>query len=189
MKYIIDPEVLAKICDEVVRQNQETELMFQFIRRRLSEEYPEIISIEPRCWIGSRAGGILGKMTLLYGSMSEYLIIFGCPVGSQGYSGRYNFVEIWDFFVAGETSTCDLESNQSIPVIYKPGDRGFLAKGQSLTCEMKAGTWMIEYGRGPIFTALPFALMDSLMSSVELKSFSLTIKEYTYFVLANLLKK
>lgn len=48
---------------------------------------------------------------------------------------------------------------------------------------------MLEYGRGPLITALPFALMDSIVSSVELKSFWLTIKEYSYFVLRNIFSK
>ncbi len=186
MRYKIDPEILAEIGREVAKQNLPTEEMFQAIRDRLAEEYPDIISSDPRCWIGSRAGGVLGKMTLLYASMNEYLIIFGCPAGTQGFSGRYNFVEIWDFFVAGETLTCDLESDQCEPTILRAGDRGYLAKGQSLTCEMKAGAWMIEYGRGPNITALPFALMDSLLSSLELGSFWLTIKEYSHFIIKDL---
>ncbi|NRB40605.1 MAG: hypothetical protein HRU20_19420 [Pseudomonadales bacterium] len=41
---------------------------------------------------------------------------------------------------------------------------------------------MQEYGRGPIITALPFSLADSLISLVELKSFYLSIKELGTFV-------
>ena len=159
----------------------ENDVMFQAIRNRLSDRYPDLMRPDKRCWIGSRAGGVLGKMTLLYASMNEYLIIFGTPAGTQGYSGRYHFMQIWDFFLAGETLTCDLESDQTISKVHKPGDTGFLDRGHSLTCEMKAGSWMIEYGRGSIITALPFALADSLMSSLDFKSVLFTMKEYTHF--------
>ena len=186
MKCRIDPEILARVAKEVVAEGLEHDAMFQRIRDRLAVEFPGYVAPDARCWIGSRAGGVLGKMTILYANMNEYLIIFGCPVGSQGFSGRYNFVEIWDFFLAGETSSCNLESDQIIPDVYTAGDRGYLAKGHSLTCEMKAGTWMLEYGRGPNITVLAFALMDSLLSSVELKSFFLTVKEYGYFILKSL---
>lgn len=187
MKYHIDPIVLEQIVQGVVEQskaqNLDSEASIELAREKIAEHYPNVVSKTPRCWMGSRAGGVLGKMTLLHASMSEYLIIFGCPTASSGFSGRYNFVEIWDFFFAGETLTCDLESNQIKPNIYKAGDKGFLPKGQALSCEFKADTWMVEYGRGWIVTALPFALMDSILSSVELKSFYLTAKEYTYFIL------
>ncbi len=181
-KYKINPDVLQQVCQEVIDLPLEDDVMFQAIRDKLSEHYPDLISLDKRCWIGSRAGGVLGKMTLLYAGMNEYLIIFGTPVGTQGFSGRYRFMQIWDFFLAGETSTCDLESGQITPNIYRPGDAGFLDKGHSLTCEMKAGSWMIEYGRGAIFTALPFALMDSLVSSFDFKSIYITLKEYTHLI-------
>ena len=67
-----------------------------------------------------------------------------------------------------------------------PGDVGYLGKGQSFGVEIESGSWMIEYGRGPNITALPFALMDSLVSSVELKSFWLTMSEYTRFIIKSL---
>lgn len=184
----IDPEVLHRIAKEVLEANLENGEMFELIREKLHQEYPHIISKEPRCWIGSRAGGVLGKLTFLHVSLSEYLIIFGCPASTTGFSGRYNFMQIWDFFLSGETRTYDLESDQIAPTISHAGDKGYLGKGQSLGVEITAGSWMIEYGRGPNITALPFALMDSLISSVELKSFFLTMSEYTKLILRAWLK-
>lgn len=188
MKARLDPKVLHSIAQDVVAQNLDTEATIAAVREKVAEHYPHLMSKTPRCWMGSRAGGILGKMTLLYGSMTEYLIIFGCPTASQGFSGRYNFVEIWDFYLTGKTLVCDLESDQVVATVRGPGDKGFLAKGQAFSCDIKADSWMLEYGRGLIFTALPFALMDSLLSSLELKSFYLTVKEYTYFAVKQIFK-
>ena len=138
MKYKINPDVLARVAKEVVAEDLAHDAMFQSIRDKLSVEYPGLVDTAERCWMGSRAGGILGKMTMLYASLDEYLIIFGCPVGSQGFSGRYNFMEISDFYIAGETLTCDLENGQTEPSIYLAGDRSLLTKGQTLSCEIKA---------------------------------------------------
>jgi len=179
----IDPLVLHRVAKEVLEADLESGEMFALIREKLHDEYPRLIAKEPRCWIGSRAGGVLGKMTFLHVSLNEYLIIFGCPAGTAGFSGRYNFMQIWDFFLSGETRTYDLESDQIEPTVGRAGDKGYLGKGQSLGVEITAGSWMIEYGRGPNITALPFALMDSLISSVELKSFFLTMSEYTKLIL------
>ncbi len=179
----IDPLVLHRVAKEVLEADLENGEMFALIRDKLHQEYPRLIAKEPRCWIGSRAGGVLGKMTFLHVSLNEYLIIFGCPAGTAGFSGRYNFMQIWDFFLSGETRTYDLESDQIEPTVGRAGDKGYLEKGQSLGVEITAGSWMIEYGRGPNITALPFALMDSLISSFELKSFFLTMSEYTKLIL------
>ncbi len=186
MKYKIDPEFLSQVCKDVLGLPIENGEMFSTIIEKISNEYPEIVDNKQRCWIGSRAGGILGKMTFLYASLTEYLIIFGCPAGSQGFSGRYNFMEIRDYFLSGKTITYDIESDQIAQTILLPGDVGYLGKGRSLGLEIQSGSWMIEYGRGPNITALPFALMDSLISSVELKSFWLTMSEYTHFILKSI---
>jgi hypothetical protein len=186
MAYKIDPEFLTQVCKEVLDLPVENGEMFSTIIEKISNEYPGIVDKKQRRWIGSRAGGVLGKLTFLYISLTEYLIIFGCPAGTQGFSGRYNFMEIWDFFLSGKTITYDLESDQIAPTILLPGDVGHLGKGQSLGVEIQSGSWMIEYGRGPNITALPFALMDSLVSSVELGSFFLTMSEYTRFMIKRL---
>jgi hypothetical protein len=183
MKYKISTDVLEQVAQEVTAKNLTAEESIQLAQNLLAEHYPKLINPKRRVWIGSRAGGILGKMILLHASFNEYLIIFGCPAGSNGFSGRYNFMEIWDFFLTGETITCDLENNQTEPMRYQPGDVGYMAKGDALTCEIKAGSWMIEYGRGAVITALPFALADSIISSVELRSLWLTVKEYTLCIL------
>ncbi len=179
----IDPEILHRISKEVLDADLESGEMFAQLREKLHREYPDLISSEPRRWIGSRAGGVLGKVTFLHVSLAEYVIIFGCPAGTAGFSGRYNFMQIWDFCLGGEIRTYDLESDQIAPTVFRAGDKSYLAKGQSLGVEITAGSWMLEYGRGPSVTAMPFALMDSLISSVELKSLFLTISEYTKLIL------
>ena len=79
MAYQIDPEVLARECQEVLDVPLDTGERFSALIGRLSRVYPDIIDNRQRRWIGSRAGGILGKLTFLHVSFTEYLLIFGCP--------------------------------------------------------------------------------------------------------------
>ena len=108
MAYKIDPEVLARECQEVLDIPLDSGERFCALIERLSRIYPEQIGNRQRRWIATRAGGILGKLTFLHVSFAEYLLIWGCPAGTQGFSGRYNFMELYKVILAGRYTTYDL---------------------------------------------------------------------------------
>ena len=182
MAYKSDPEVLAQESREVLDVPLDSGERFSALIGRLSRVYPDIIDNMQRRWIGSRAGGILGKLTFLHVSFTEYLLIFGCPAGTQGFSGRYNYMELYKVILAGQYTTYDLESDQIAPTVYRPGDLSCMKKGEARGLEIESGSWHLEYGRGPNITAMPFGLMDTLVSSVDLKPLMLTTSEYTAFL-------
>ena len=62
-------------------------------------------------WVGSKAGGTSGKVRFLYFSPREYIVIFGSPTGTQGFSGRYKHVQIHKYLMAGRIDSYDLESD------------------------------------------------------------------------------
>jgi sigma non-opioid intracellular receptor len=182
MTYQIDPEVLARECQEVLDVPLDTGERFSVLIERLSRVYPDIIDNRRRRWIGSKAGGILGKVTFLHMGFMEYLLIFGAPAGTQGFTGRYNHMELYKVILAGRYTTYDLESEQITPTVYLPGDVSCMKKGEARGLEIESGSWHLEYGRGPNITAVPFALMDTVVNSLELKPLVLTTGEYVSFL-------
>ena len=44
------------------------------------------------------------------------------------------------------------------------------------------GSWHIEYGRGAVVTTLPFAMVDTLLVSLELESVRRSAVEFTQLV-------
>ena len=189
MTYKIVPEVLARESKEVLELPLENGERFAALITRLSSVYPELVDDKQRRWVPSRAGGILGKVSFLHMSFNEYLLIFGCPAGTHGFSGRYNHMELYKVILAGRYTTYDLESDQIAPTVYLPGDLSFMKKGEARGLEIDAGSWHLEYGRGPNVTAMPFGLIDTLVSSLDLRPLSLTTREYASFIAKRLRRR
>jgi sigma non-opioid intracellular receptor len=170
MTYKIDPDVLAAIAKKVVGVHQAGGELITRATQLLAAEYPDLIDPTPGRWVGSRAGGILGKVRFLYFSPREYVVLFGSPSGTQGFSGRYKHVEIHKFLMAGQIDYYDLESDEMLPTTLHPGGRSRTEKGHARGLTIHPGSWHIEYGRGAVVTTLPFAMVDTLFVSLETES-------------------
>ena len=129
--------------------------------------------------MGSRAGGILGKVRFLYFSPREYIVMFGSPTGTQGFSGRYKHVQIHKFLMAGRIDSYDVESDETTPMTLLPGEHTCLEKGHARGLTIHPGSWHIEYGRGSVVTTLPFAMVDTLLVSLEFESVRRSTVEFT----------
>lgn len=164
MAYKFDPETLASICGEVLDAPLETGERFDALIEKLSATYPDLIENRRRRWIATKAGGILGKISFLHMGLSEYLLIFGSPAATDGYTGRYNFVDVYKVVLAGRYLTYDLETDQIAPTIYEPGDLSWMKRGHARGLQIEAGSWHLEYGRGITITAIPFGTLDTIMS-------------------------
>jgi C-8 sterol isomerase len=176
MGHIFDPHTLQEIVKKVIGLPNDE--MVRKLVDELAAQYPG--HIESRGdWIFNIAGGITGIMNILHGSMSEYLLIFGTATGTDGFSGRY-LLDIYDVVLSGEMSTY-AEDAALTPRIHKPGDLAFLPRGKVKACHFSPDNWMLEYGRGPTATSLPFALMSAndfrIVARTLLVYGKLTIKE------------
>jgi sigma non-opioid intracellular receptor len=182
MPYKIDLDVLGKVAKQVVGIPLEGGELISRATRLLADEYPDLIDPEPGRWVGSKAGGILGKVRFLYFSPREYVVIFGSPTGTQGFSGRYKHVKIHKFLMAGEIDSYDVESDETMPMTLLPGEHTCLEKGHARGLTIHPGSWHIEYGRGAVVTTLPFAMVDTLLVSLELESVRRSTVEFTKLV-------
>ena len=173
MRYVFDPDRLQEVCragiglpfDEMVRTTIE----------RLDEAYPGHINTKVE-WVMTMAAGFKGSMTVLHASTSEYLIIFGTPITTAGFSGRWK-LEIHDFMLDGEMWSYDGD-HPGTRVESRAGDRLLLEKGQGKGVSIADGAWMVEYARGPIATALPLGVVESLFLCGDLSGVGKTFKIY-----------
>lgn len=181
--YKIDPVVLHKVAKQVVGAPVEGGALITRAVEALADEYPDLIDADSGDWVGSKAGGILGKVRFLYFSPREYVVIFGSPTGTQGFSGRYKHVAIHKFLLAGRIDSYDLESDvlEPLPPLL-PGEHTCLEKGRARGLTIHPGSWHIEYGRGAVVTTLPFAMVDTLLLSLELESVRRSTVEFAKLI-------
>lgn len=180
MTYKIDPDVLHKVAKQVVGLPVD-EILSRTVEL-LADEYPDLISPTPGRWVGSRAGGILGKVRFLYFSAREYIVIFGSPTGTQGFSGRYQRVEVHKFLLAGRIDSYDIESDDTTATTLLPGEHACMEKGQARGLTIHPGSWHLEYGRGAVVTTLPFAMVDTLLVSLEVESVRRSAVEFARLI-------
>lgn len=183
MGYIFDPQRLQEIGSRAV--GLPFEQMVQTVLDQVAEAYPGHTETKQE-WVFSLAGGITGIMTVIHGSLSEYVLIFGTPIGSEGFSGRYH-IDIWDVVLSGQMSTYT-EDRPGELVLHKPGELAYLKRGKTKAAKFTEHCWLLEYGRGPIATSLPMALGDAVFSALDATILVKTFRIYGRLVLRELLK-
>jgi C-8 sterol isomerase len=173
MGYIFDPNALQEIVKKNLNLSLEERL--DAIIADIDKKYPKRISTKKK-WAFTIAGGVAGQLTVLYGSLSEYLLIVGFPVGTEGYSGRFAPL-IYDVVIEGEHQTYTL--GQTRPTVYLPGDMATLPRGTDKGCLMKPGNWLLEYARGFIAQALPMGMLASSITTMDYRSVRRQFWEYS----------
>ena len=150
----------------------------------LFKSYPRHIHRYPK-WILNNAGGAMGAMCVLHASLTEYVMIFGTPLGTEGHTGRF-FVDDYFIILAGEQWAFSAE--RLTREVYRPGDVHHLPRRQAKQYKIPEMCWALEYARGPIATMFPFGLADTFTSTLDFQSLLQTVWLYTKSVTKELLR-
>jgi C-8 sterol isomerase len=155
----------------------------------LVQTYPELdLQTDfrnPREWVFNNAGGAMGSMYIIHASITEYLIIFGSAVGTEGHTGRHTADDYFHILTGQQRcyAAGDLE-----PLIYNPGDVNLMKRGIVRQYWMEGETWALEYAAGWIPPMLPFGLADMLSSTLDYISFYHTCRITAREMIKNLLR-
>jgi hypothetical protein len=182
MAYVFDPERLHEIAKEAVGLAPAE--IFGKVASTLGRAYPRHVATD-EAWVFNNAGGAMGQMSILHASLSEYIIVFGTPIGTEGHSGRYR-TEVWDFMIAGEM-WCYHEGEME-RAVYGPGEAAHLGHKKAKGYRIPDHAWMLEYGRGPIPTMLAFGMADTVFSTLDLRTFVRSLGRYAKLTIKELLQ-
>jgi C-8 sterol isomerase len=179
MSYIFDPDALhGMVRSALDLPNAEA---FDAICAAVEERHPGVINHE-RTWLFSNAGGCMYGYTILYASLTEYLIIFGSPIMTGGHTGRH-LADIHDFVISGELWYY-AEHRPYERIVRKAGDRYHLPRLKSEGLAIPNSTWVLEYARGIIPLMLPFGMAGSVFSALDFVSIYRQLSMYARVALA-----
>jgi C-8 sterol isomerase len=180
MGYVFEPNVLH----EIVKSSLGTPMdqMVPRLAASIGDRYPGHVAREPE-WVLNNAGGAMGAMAVLHASLTEYLIVFGSPIGTEGHSGRF-WADDYFFILDGEQWA--YQPGATHREVYRPGDLHLMPRGVAKGYRIPDHCWALEYARGWIPLMLPFGLADVLSSTLDFRSLARTMRIYSQSAIGQL---
>jgi hypothetical protein len=182
-RYNFDPDVVHECALQSLGKPKPQ--MFDAFADALDARTPGLLD-RGQPWVYSIAGGAMIQMKLYYASLTEYIMIWGTPIGSEGHSGRH-FTGFWDTVIDGETWYYG--EGQFEKSIYKPGDRIYVGPGQARAMNFTDGVWAVEYARGILPLSVPFGIADELISCLDWVTATQTVSLYTDLIMQNVARQ
>ncbi|KAJ7072086.1 ERG2/sigma1 receptor-like protein [Mycena amicta] len=188
--YVFEPGFLHELAQEAIASAShpnDTAGMIQHIVTNLTLTYPSNqikLNVDSREWVFNNAGGAMGAMYIIHASITEYLIIFGTPLGTEGHSGLHTADDYFNILVGEQWAFAPggLEIER-----YTPGMVHFLPRGTAKQYKMHRGCFALEYARGWIPLMLPFGLADTFTSTLDIFTLYDTVRITGREMLRNLL--
>ncbi|KAF4998505.1 hypothetical protein FGRMN_3124 [Fusarium graminum] len=183
--YIFDLKHLDDLSKRAIaKHGQDTRAVVKLIVDELSEKNPEHVNVKEE-WVFNNAGGAMGAMYIIHASVTEYLIIFGTAIGTEGHTGRHTADDY--FHILSGTQTAYVPGEYE-PEVYPAGSIHHLRRGTVKQYKMPEGCFALEYARGWIPPMLFFGFADGLSSTLDFPTLWDTTRITGREMISNLLK-
>jgi len=112
-------------------------------------------------WLWTKFGGLVGALTILYSSTSEFVAFFGTSVDTSGITLRC-LANLTATVVQGSIKVWP--EGQTGGKRFIPGESARFFFGESSAVEIDSSSWMVVYGRGIPLSCLPPMAFDFLLA-------------------------
>ncbi|KAI5924372.1 ERG2/sigma1 receptor-like protein [Camillea tinctor] len=162
--YQFDLEHLSGLAERSVKTHgNDTRAMVDYIVSELSGMHPNTINLDEE-WVFNNAGGAMGGMYVIHASITEYLIIFGTSVGTEGHTGRHTADDYFHILTGEQWAYTPGSFEREV---YPAGSIHHLRRGDVKQYKMPEGCFAMEYARGWIPPMLFFGFADGLSSTLD----------------------
>lgn len=213
--YIFSPEHLHELSQRAVKTHgEDTRSIVNYIVADLEKTVgPNHLNFDEE-WVFNNAGGAMGAMYIIHASTStcipdpqfpnyasiaietsqltdlslgitEYLIIFGTAIGTEGHTGRHTADDY--FNILSGTQLAYLPGSFE-PEVYPAGSVHHLQRGQVKQYKMESSCFALEYARGWIPPMLFFGYADTFSSTLDFPTLWATSRITGREMISNLLK-
>lgn len=122
--------------------------MIDHIVSNLTLTYPSSqirLNTNSKEWVFNNAGGAMGAMYIIHASITEYLIIFGTPLGTEGHTGLHTADDYFNILVGEQWA---FKPGDLVMERYPAGSVHYLPRGTAKQYKMHEGCFALEYARG-----------------------------------------
>ncbi|EUC45450.1 hypothetical protein COCMIDRAFT_95541 [Bipolaris oryzae ATCC 44560] len=185
--YIFTPAALHSLSlSAIERHGNDTAAVVSYIVDSLSALHPQHINLDEE-WVFNNAGGAMGAMYIIHASVTEYLIVFGTPVGTEGHTGRHT-ADDYFHILKGEQVAYAPGKGVYEAERYPQGSVHHLRRGEVKQYKMDGECFALEYARGWIPPMLGFGYADTFTSTLDFPTLWRTTVITGREMIANLLK-
>lgn len=164
--YIFSPSELAKLStDAIEAHGNDTAAVVEYIVENLARNHPDHVNLDEE-WIFNNAGGAMGAMYIIHASVTEYLIVFGTAIGTEGHTGRHT-ADDYFHILKGEQLAYAPGKGIYAPEVYPQGSVHHLRRGDVKQYKMERDCFALEYARGWIPPMLFFGYADTFFSTLD----------------------
>ncbi|KAF2140793.1 uncharacterized protein K452DRAFT_252693 [Aplosporella prunicola CBS 121167] len=164
--YVFDTAELHGLSKRAIEAHgNDTRAIVSYIVGELSQKdgvHPYVNLDEE--WVFNNAGGAMGAMYIIHASITEYLIIFGTAIGTEGHTGRHTADDYFHILTGTQLAYVPGEYE---PEVYPPGSVHHLHRGTVKQYKMDSSCFALEYARGWIPPMLGFGYADTFTSTLD----------------------
>ncbi|KAJ9403853.1 hypothetical protein DTO045G8_8416 [Paecilomyces variotii] len=184
--YIFSPDHLHDLSQRAIAAHgNDTRAVAHYIVAELNEKETSAHLNLDEEWVFNNAGGAMGAMWIIHASITEYLIIFGTAIGTEGHTGRHTAD---DYFHILQGTQLAYVPGEYEPEVYPQGSVHHLPRGQVKQYKMDGSCFALEYARGWIPPMLFFGYADTFSSTLDFPTLWATTRITGREMIGNLLK-